>query len=694
MQLGEQIIAGSAAPGLPHTFYPLPVPIENGGHHLGIGSGGDHHHQQQQQQQRLDFGAGLSEKGQQHKKYRGLLSQDGGDTESGGCGPLAPSSMLSEPEGGEPFPAGSKPLSEGNDGAGRKGSPQRADEELGTAVASRYTLESLAAPERYYLGATAAPLPSPQQQSAGAAAAAASSELGAAGPCSLFPYSPGPQHPGAGGSSAGYSGSGGARYPYGAMLPPTGFSPALCPGRPQFASGYHQYGVAQGSGSGGAGPGGALYSPYPGVGAGGPVAALRAQVFLCNRPLWLKFHRHQTEMIITKQGRRMFPFLSFNLTGLNPTGHYNVFVEVVLADPNHWRFQGGKWVTCGKADNNMQGNKVYVHPESPNTGAHWMRQEISFGKLKLTNNKGANNNTQMIVLQSLHKYQPRLHLVEVTEDGVEDLNDSSKTQTFTFPETQFIAVTAYQNTDITQLKIDHNPFAKGFRDNYDSSHQIVPGARFSVQPFFQEQFVNNLPPARFYNGERTVPQTNGLLSPQQNEEMVNPPQRWFVAPVQQASANKLDLGSYETEYGSGSLLTYGIKSLPLQTSHALGYYPDATFASMAGWGGSRASPYQRKMGTALSWTARTSPPGFSDPLSKDKVKEEGNLPWTETPPSIKSLDSNDSGVYAAACKRRRLSPSTSSNENSPPIKCEDIGSDDFNKDAAKAMGYYAFYTGS
>ena len=52
----------------------------------------------------------------------------------------------------------------------------------------------------------------------------------------------------------------------------------------------------------------------------------------------------------------------------------------------------------------------------------------------------------MIVLQSLHKYQPRLHLVEVTEDGSED--SSLNTQTFTFPETQFIAVTAYQNTDV------------------------------------------------------------------------------------------------------------------------------------------------------------------------------------------------------------------------------------------------------
>uniref|UniRef100_A0A670IDY8 T-box domain-containing protein n=1 Tax=Podarcis muralis TaxID=64176 RepID=A0A670IDY8_PODMU len=475
---------------------------------------------------------------------------------------------------------------------------------------ARYTLDGLS-PERYYLQ-------SPGPQGGGG-------ELG--GPCALFPYA---------------------------------------------------------GAAGGAQPGSMYPAPYPAAAAGscgglgalampGGAGALRAQVFLCNRPLWLKFHRHQTEMIITKQGRRMFPFLSFNITGLNPTAHYNVFVEVILADPNHWRFQGGKWVTCGKADNNMQGNKVYVHPESPNTGAHWMRQEISFGKLKLTNNKGANNNnTQMIVLQSLHKYQPRLHIVEVTEDGVEDMNDSSKTQTFNFPETQFIAVTAYQNTDITQLKIDHNPFAKGFRDNYDSmytasendrltpsptdsprSHQIVPGARYSVQPFFQEQFTN----------------------------------------VQQSGANKLDMNSYETDYSPSTLLPYGIKSLPLQTSHALGYYPDPTFSSMAGWG-SRGS-YQRKMSAGLPWASRTSPPGFSeDLLSKEKVKEEMGSSWIETPPSIKSLDSNDSGVYTGACKRRRLSPSTSSNENSPTMKCEDINAEDYGKDTSKGMGYYAFYTSS
>ncbi|XP_013858845.1 eomesodermin [Austrofundulus limnaeus] len=523
---------------------------------------------------------------------------------------------------------------------------------------------------------------------------------------SFFPYTPG---------GAVYSPPGAARYPsslhLSTVLPPAGYSPSA-----HFSPSY-QHGQNLGC----------LYPPYTGSGSalsnvtlgGGAGPGLRAQVYLCNRPLWLKFHRHQTEMIITKQGRRMFPFLSFNIAGLNVASHYNVFVEVVLADPNHWRFQGGKWVTCGKADNSSQGNKVYIHPESPNTGAHWMRQEISFSKLKLTNNKGTNHNTsQMIVLQSLHKYQPRLHIVEVSEDGVEDLNSDVKTQCFTFPETQFIAVTAYQNTDITQLKIDHNPFAKGFRDNYDSmytapesdrltpspndsprAHQIVPGTRYTMQPLFQDQFVNNLPQNRFYNCERAVPQTNGLLSAP-TEDGVS--QRWFVASVQQggsggvSAGSKLDLTPYEGEY-SGSLLPYGIKSLSMQTTHSLGYYPDSPFTAVsAGWG-SRAA-YQRKMPPSLPWSPRPSPAaGFSEELGKAKAQTDEEVhsgealisSWTEGQAS--ALSPNKPESYSVTCKRQRLSL----NGPSADIKCEDLSSSgSYSKEAPPTKGmasYYSFY---
>lgn len=43
--------------------------------------------------------------------------------------------------------------------------------------------------------------------------------------------------------------------------------------------------------------------------------------------------------------------------------------------------------------------RVYLHPDSPNTGAHWMKQDIVFGKLKLTNNK---NNDQGHVSHLFH----------------------------------------------------------------------------------------------------------------------------------------------------------------------------------------------------------------------------------------------------------------------------------------------------
>ena len=43
-------------------------------------------------------------------------------------------------------------------------------------------------------------------------------------------------------------------------------------------------------------------------------------------------------------------------------------------------------------------------------------------------------------------------------------NEYQNYRTFIFAETKFIAVTAYQNHRITQLKIASNPFAKGFRD--------------------------------------------------------------------------------------------------------------------------------------------------------------------------------------------------------------------------------------
>uniref|UniRef100_A0A4W4FXW0 T-box domain-containing protein n=2 Tax=Electrophorus electricus TaxID=8005 RepID=A0A4W4FXW0_ELEEL len=459
---------------------------------------------------------------------------------------------------------------------------------------------------------------------------------------------------------------------------------------------------------------------YPLSSAQTGLAPGKAQVYLCNRPLWLKFHRHQTEMIITKQGRRMFPFLSFNISGLQPSSHYNVFVDVIVADPNHWRFQGGKWVPCGKADTNVTGNRVYMHPDSPNTGAHWMRQEISFGKLKLTNNKGASNNTgQMVVLQSLHKYQPRVHLVEVSEDGTEDSSQSERVPTFTFPETQFIAVTAYQNTDITQLKIDHNPFAKGFRDNYDTVYTGCDSDRLTPSPadsprshlipryamaasLFQDQFVTNYPKPCFSSSgpgpgaERALPFSSSMVTSQHAEESA-------ASSAQRCLVNRLDFPApYDaagaTDFtGNAALLSYtstGGKGLPLPGT---GYY-----THQAGWECQSAPQYCSKSVTGLpAWLSET---GFDGGAEKDanalgipenpKDKDPADGSWEDTPSSIKSIDSSDSGIFEQVKRKRMSPPVTPASEVPSPLKTDLLTPNEGERCGVRNGNYFSFYSQS
>lgn len=43
-------------------------------------------------------------------------------------------------------------------------------------------------------------------------------------------------------------------------------------------------------------------------------------------------------------------------------------------------------MVAGKADP-VSPPRIHVHPDSPATGAQWMKQTVSFDKLKLTNNQ-------------------------------------------------------------------------------------------------------------------------------------------------------------------------------------------------------------------------------------------------------------------------------------------------------------------
>lgn len=50
-----------------------------------------------------------------------------------------------------------------------------------------------------------------------------------------------------------------------------------------------------------------------------------------------------------------------------------------------YAFHSSSWLVAGKADPATPG-RVHYHPDSPAKGAQWMKQIVSFDKLKLTNN--------------------------------------------------------------------------------------------------------------------------------------------------------------------------------------------------------------------------------------------------------------------------------------------------------------------
>lgn len=90
-------------------------------------------------------------------------------------------------------------------------------------------------------------------------------------------------------------------------------------------------------------------------------------------------------MSVPSSARRMFPGLRLKLSGLNPSLRYILLLDILPADNSRYRFQGGGWQAVGGAEARLP-DRVFIHPDSPATGAHWQSRTISFHYAKLTNN--------------------------------------------------------------------------------------------------------------------------------------------------------------------------------------------------------------------------------------------------------------------------------------------------------------------
>uniref|UniRef100_A0A8B9BQF0 T-box transcription factor 22 n=1 Tax=Anser brachyrhynchus TaxID=132585 RepID=A0A8B9BQF0_9AVES len=189
----------------------------------------------------------------------------------------------------------------------------------------------------------------------------------------------------------------------------------------------------------------------PKAGAESREARDEVQVELQGSELWRRFHEIGTEMIITKAGRRMFPSVRVKVKGLQPLQQYYIAIDVVPVDSKRYRYvyHSSQWMVAGNTDHSCITPRLYVHPDSPCSGETWMRQIVSFDRVKLTNNEL--DDKGHIILQSMHKYKPRVHVI--AQDSRFDLAQiqslpAEGVHTFSFPETEFTTVTAYQNQQV------------------------------------------------------------------------------------------------------------------------------------------------------------------------------------------------------------------------------------------------------
>ncbi|XP_023258024.1 T-box transcription factor TBX15 isoform X2 [Seriola lalandi dorsalis] len=310
------------------------------------------------------------------------------------------------------------------------------------------------------------------------------------------------------------------------------------------------------------------------------------QVELQCADLWKRFHDIGTEMIITKAGRRMFPAMRVKIAGLDPHQQYYIAMDIVPVDNKRYRYvyHSSKWMVAGNADSPVP-PRVYIHPDSLASGDTWMRQVVSFDKLKLTNNEL--DDQGHIILHSMHKYQPRVHVIR--KDFSSELSPNKPVpsgegvKTFSFPETVFTTVTAYQNQQITRLKIDRNPFAKGFRDsgrNRTGLEAIMETYAFwrpPVRTLTFEDFTNMQKQQGGSTGTSPTTSSTGTPSPSGAAHLLSPscsPPTFHLAP------NTFNVGCRESQ-----LCNLGLSEYPACAR--------SNMAALQGYGGLADSSYGR-----------------------------------------------------------------------------------------------------
>ncbi|PIC17052.1 hypothetical protein B9Z55_023434 [Caenorhabditis nigoni] len=171
--------------------------------------------------------------------------------------------------------------------------------------------------------------------------------------------------------------------------------------------------------------------------------------------LWHKLHPLQHEMILTAVGRRVYPLLEYQLSGMNPDKMYTASVHFEHVDDKKLRFCKGKYVELLSLEKKEAPRKVQ-HKSGEKLGSKWMASPVNFEDVRITNKKTREEvDRSNVHLYASHRYLP---VLTITEEG-------GSSYELRLSHTVFITATLYHIDEVCKIKTDSNGYAKSNRED-------------------------------------------------------------------------------------------------------------------------------------------------------------------------------------------------------------------------------------
>ncbi|EFO97532.1 hypothetical protein CRE_08573 [Caenorhabditis remanei] len=182
--------------------------------------------------------------------------------------------------------------------------------------------------------------------------------------------------------------------------------------------------------------------------------------------LWKSCFELNNEMIITADGRRVFPTLEYDIKGLDPLKYYSMYMHFDFIDDVKYRFINGNWTKSPSTEEKGVLRRV-VHHHGLQLGQNWMDRPLSFDQIRITNRK-SNEQTKgpsFVHLYTQHRYIPVLTIYE--RDQVVHVSKIDYTG--------FITVTSYHSAALNEFKTNSNPYATGSRQHRRQKRSLASG---------------------------------------------------------------------------------------------------------------------------------------------------------------------------------------------------------------------------